>query len=67
VERTDRYGRLLAYVFLGDVLVNEELVKEGLARAHRYGRNAALAARLEAAEHEARAAHRGLWADETAP
>jgi micrococcal nuclease len=67
VERTDRFGRLLAYVWIDDLLVNETLVKEGLARAHRYGRNTALAVRLEAAEREARAARRGLWADETAP
>jgi micrococcal nuclease len=67
VERTDRFGRLLAYVFLGDVLVNEALVREGLARAHRYGRNAAMAVRLEAAERDARAARRGMWADETTP
>lgn len=67
VERTDRFGRLLAYVYLGDLLVNEHLVSKGLARAHRYGRNGALAARLEAAEGEARSAHRGLWADQAAP
>jgi len=67
VERTDRFGRLLAYVYVDDLLVNEYLVSKGLARAHRYGRNAAFAVRLEAAEHEARAARRGLWADETAP
>jgi len=67
VERTDRFGRLLAYVFVDDVLVNEALVREGLARAHRYGRNAAMAVRLEAAERDARAARRGMWADKTAP
>lgn len=64
VERTDRFGRLLAYVFVDDLMVNEQLVREGLARAHRYGRNAAMAARLEAAERDARAARRGMWADE---
>jgi micrococcal nuclease len=67
VERRDRFGRLLAYVYLGDLLVNEQLVREGLARARRYGRNTALAVRLEAAEREARTARRGLWAEAKAP
>ncbi len=25
----DRYGRLLAYVYLGDVMINEELIRQG--------------------------------------
>ena len=32
VERRDVYGRLLAYVYLGDRFVNAELVRRGLAR-----------------------------------
>jgi len=67
VERRDRFGRLLAYVYVDDRLVNEQLVRQGLARAHRYGRNTRLAVRLEAAEREARAAHLGLWADGEPP
>ncbi len=31
----DKYGRLLAYVFDGDTLVNAELVRQGCARAYR--------------------------------
>ena len=30
-EERDRYGRLLAYVYAGDVLVNAELLREGYA------------------------------------
>jgi len=67
VERTDRFGRLLAYVYVDDLMVNEHLVRKGLARAHRYGRNHDFAARLEAAERDARDRHLGLWADGTAP
>lgn len=67
VERMDRFGRLLAYVYVDDLLVNEHLVRAGLARAHRYGRNRELELRLAAAERQARDAHRGLWSDETAP
>ena len=32
VERRDVYGRLLAYVYLGDRFVNAMLVRRGLAR-----------------------------------
>lgn len=34
VERSDRYGRLLAYVYLGDQFINRELVRYGYARAY---------------------------------
>ncbi len=32
VQETDRYGRLLAYVWVGDTFVNEALLREGWAR-----------------------------------
>ena len=35
-SETDRFGRLLRYVLAGDILVNAELVREGLAEAKRY-------------------------------
>src|SRR5262245_64178349 len=31
-ERVDRFGRFLAYVWVDDRLLNEELLREGLAR-----------------------------------
>ena len=31
VQQRDKYGRLLAYVWVGDTMVNEELVREGFA------------------------------------
>lgn len=34
ISERDRYGRLLAYVYVGDVLVNRELVVKGLAKAY---------------------------------
>jgi micrococcal nuclease len=61
-DRTDQYGRLLACVWVGDRMLNEELVRAGLARAERqYHFSAELRARLTAAEAEARAARRGIW------
>jgi len=35
-EEFDKYGRRLAYVYLDDVLINEEMVREGYAEAIRY-------------------------------
>jgi micrococcal nuclease len=60
-ERTDRYGRVLAYVYVGDVFVNEKLVLDGLARARAYPPNLRHQAARRRAEAEARAAGRGLW------
>lgn len=63
VQGTDRYGRLVARVVVGDVDVGLEQVRQGLAwHVTRDSRDA----RLAAAEREARAARRGLWADGTA-
>ena len=33
VSETDRYGRLLRYVWVGDIMVNAELVRQGYAQA----------------------------------
>ena len=61
-RKLDKYGRLLAYVYVGDVMLNEELVRRGLARAVHYpGDSESLARRIRAAEQEARAARRGIW------
>jgi micrococcal nuclease len=61
-ERKDRYGRFLGFVFHEDRLLNEELVREGLARATpQYHFSGAMKRRLERAEGEARTARRGIW------
>ncbi len=61
-EERDPYGRLLAYVWAGGLLVNEELVLEGYARARDYPPNLSRQPQLRAAERSARAAQVGLWA-----
>lgn len=60
-ERRDRYGRLLAYVSIGDTLVNESLVRGGFAESRDYPPNLRHQRRLDAAEREARAAGLLLW------
>lgn len=61
VERTDRYGRTLAYVWIGDELFNERLVAEGYALVTTYPPNVAYVDRFVAAQRAAREAGRGLW------
>ena len=62
VSETDQYGRLLRYVYVGDTFVNAELVRLGMARAKAYPPDTGLQEELYAAQDEARAARRGLWA-----
>ena len=58
----DKYGRILAYVWVGDRMLNEELLRAGLARAElQYHYSKAMKARFHRAESEARAARRGIW------
>ncbi len=60
-ERTDRFGRALAYVYLGDELYNETLVREGLAEVATFPPNVRYEDRFVAAQEEAQAAGVGLW------
>jgi endonuclease YncB( thermonuclease family) len=62
VSETDRYGRLLRYVFVGDTFVNHELVRLGFAEAKAYPPDTRYRDLLAGAEREARAASRGVWA-----
>ena len=62
VSQTDKYGRLLRYVYVGDILVNAELVRQGLARAKAYPPDTKYQDNLEQTEEEAREAGRGMWA-----
>lgn len=59
-ERLDRYGRTLAYVWVGGMF-NEELVRQGYASAYPYPPNTRYADLFEEAERDARDHGRGLW------
>lgn len=61
VERRDRYGRLLAYVWLGDELFNLTLVRRGYAQVYTFPPNVRYVERLLAAQRNARAESAGLW------
>jgi micrococcal nuclease len=60
-ELRDIYGRMLAYVYVDGVRVNDELVRAGYARFLVIAPNGEHARALLAAELEARSARRGLW------
>ena len=63
VSETDRYGRLLRYVYLEDsTFVNELLVKEGYAKASTYPPDVKHADLFVEAERYARQNNKGLWA-----
>jgi micrococcal nuclease len=61
VSETDKYGRLLRYVYVDDVFVNAELVRLGLAEAKAYPPDIKYQDYLEEMEAEARKAGRGMW------
>jgi len=63
VEERDRYGRILAYVYVDDLMVNEWLVANGYARVATFPPNVKYAERFLQLEREARQAKVGLWAD----
>ena len=59
VQDTDRYGRTVSRVYVGDMDVNAELVRQGAAWVYRqYAKDQS----LYTLENEAKAAKRGLWA-----
>lgn len=60
VEKTgeDRYGRTLGFVYVGDVCVNKELLKQGMAWHYKYFNKDPELARLET---EAIKAKVGIW------
>lgn len=66
VSDTDRFGRLLRYVWLDEggqwLMVNIELVRLGFAAAGAYPPDVKYQDLLRAAERDARDAGRGLWA-----
>ncbi|MBZ0159029.1 MAG: thermonuclease family protein [bacterium] len=60
-ERTDGYGRVLAYVYAGDEMVNARLVQEGLAHAFFIGPNRKHNALLLRLQAEAQLHKVGIW------
>ncbi len=58
-EDKDQYGRLLRYIFSGDMNIDEEMVREGIAVARFYPQNVKYKQEIVAAEQSAIANHAG--------
>lgn len=65
IEKLDKYGRTLAYVWIGNTFINEELVKQGFAQVATYPPNVKYVEIFKKAEKEAREQKIGLWATST--
>lgn len=62
IEDTDKYGRLLRYVYLPDgTFVNQALVAGGYATVYTWPPNIAHTADFKTAQAKAQATGRGLW------
>lgn len=62
VRPRDQYGRTLAWVWRGDTLVNERMVREGWAVLYTSAPDVRHADRIVAAQAAAREERAGLWA-----
>lgn len=64
-EQIDKYGRLLAYIYVDGVSVQEKLLEEGLARvAYVYPPNTRHLDAFEKAQDKAKKAELGIWSIE---
>lgn len=61
-EPRDRYGRSLAFVYVGDTFVNAELLKKGYARTIEVPPNTSKADYFARLERSAIGERQGLWA-----
>lgn len=60
-QREDKYGRTLAYVWLGSEMINLQLVKEGYGESYNFPPNMKYAEEFDEAESEAKKAGLGCW------
>lgn len=60
-QERDRYGRLLAYIWLGDQLFNETLLEKGLARVAVFPPNVKYVDEFRAVQKKAQREGVGIW------
>lgn len=61
VSDRDKFGRLLRYVYVDEVFVNQLLVEEGFATAVVYPPDIAYADEFTSAQTAAQSLHKGMW------
>ncbi|WP_459129497.1 thermonuclease family protein [Guggenheimella bovis] len=62
-EKYDKYGRLLAYVYVKDKCLNEVLIRESLAKTVKYGKNVKRYQTYLDIERKLRDKKKGIWAN----
>ena len=62
VQERDKYGRILAYMYVGGQMYNKILLQEGMAKVATYPPNVRYVDDFKALEKAAREANKGLWA-----
>ena len=61
ISETDKYGRLLRYVYVADENLSVRMARDGYAKSLTIPPDVRFAAEIRNAVSEAREAHRGLW------
>jgi micrococcal nuclease len=61
VSETDKYGRLLRYIWIDDMMVNELLVREGYAHASAYPPDVKYQELFQQTQQLAQSEKKGLW------
>lgn len=70
ISETDKYGRLLRYIYFENDFVNELIVLNGYGKAYPYSPDTKLCPQIQEAEQKARSQEIGIWAveeEETPP
>ena len=67
VQRKDKYGRLLAYVYVGETFVNAELVRNGLANLYTVPPNVKHSDYFLKLQSEAKEKKLGIWSEDKKP
>lgn len=62
VQERDKYGRILAYMYVGGQMYNKILLQEGMAKVATYPPNVRYVDDFKALEKTAREGNKGLWA-----
>ena len=62
-SKTDKYERHLAWIWVDDVLLQDELIKNGLAQTYMLQDNYKYAGRLQESEETAKNERKGIWSD----
>lgn len=65
IEDKDQYGRLLRYIFVDNIFVNMQLVKEGYATVYIFQPNIRYETSLRNAENEAETSKLNIWKQPT--